>query len=164
MTPSLEAIHPLILQYVAPWVDDADDRADVAQLCLIKVWRRLHTFRGESAFDSWLFRVVRNEVVSWARREARRERARCCGVALPRRTCDFEKETLDRIRVQRLLTRLSGRDREIVELTYLHDLSSDQVGEMLGMASSSVRCRLLRLRRGLASAMAEPSPLSRKRS
>ena len=40
--------------------------------------------------------------------------------------------------------------REIVELTYLEDLTSERVGEVVGLAPSSVRCRLLRLRRALA--------------
>ena len=43
----------------------------------------------------------------------------------------------------------SGVDRQVVELTYLQDLTSVQVGKVLGLAPSSVRCRLHRLRRTL---------------
>jgi len=52
---------------------------------------------------------------------------------------------------------MNGIDRQIVELTYVHDLTSVGVGAILGLAPSSVRCRLLRLRRDGADLTSAPT-------
>lgn len=157
MPPNLDSVKRRIDGYVAARVQDGDDRADVGQICLIKVWLKGHTFRGDSAFDSWLYRVVHNEVVDWARREARRLRILERVDGFDGSTHDLEETTLDRVGVQRLLSRMSGIDRQIVELTYVHDLTSVGVGAILGLAPSSVRCRLLRLRRDCADLTSAPT-------
>jgi RNA polymerase sigma factor (sigma-70 family) len=41
-----------------------DDAADVTQEVLVKVITRLSTFRGESAFRTWLYRIVVNHVIN----------------------------------------------------------------------------------------------------
>ena len=157
MLPNLDSVKRRIDGYVAASVQDGDDCADVSQICLIKVWLKGHTFRGDSAFDSWLYRVVHNEVVDGARREARRLRILERVDGFDGSTHDLEERTLDRVGVQRLLSRMSGIDRQIVELTYVHDLTSVGVGAILGLAPSSVRCRLLRLRRDGADLTSAPT-------
>src|ERR1041384_6224477 len=52
--------------------------ADVAQAeertqdAFVRAWERVGTFRGESAFSSWLYRLTVNEVLLGRRSEARR--------------------------------------------------------------------------------------------
>ncbi|HVR62690.1 MAG TPA: RNA polymerase sigma factor, partial [Polyangia bacterium] len=45
-----------------------DDAADVTQEVLVKVITRLSTFRGESAFRTWLYRIVVNHVINLKKR------------------------------------------------------------------------------------------------
>lgn len=52
------------------------DRAlaeDLAQEAFVLAWRKLHTFRGDSAFSSWLHRLAVNVVLSRQRARRRRE-------------------------------------------------------------------------------------------
>jgi len=39
---------------------DADDADEVTQRVLIKLFRKLKTFRGRSSFNSWLYRITSN--------------------------------------------------------------------------------------------------------
>ena len=51
------------------------DRADATELMqdvFVRAWRRLETFRGESAFSSWLHRLAVNTMLESARGERRR--------------------------------------------------------------------------------------------
>lgn len=41
---------------------------DMIQISLIQIYRKLHQFRGESLFTSWLFKVVLNEVRAYIRK------------------------------------------------------------------------------------------------
>ena len=46
---------------------------DVSQEVWIRVWKNIQTFRGESAFSTWLYRIAVNTCLSARQREARRE-------------------------------------------------------------------------------------------
>ena len=47
---------------------------ECAQEAFITAWRKLDSFRGDSAFGSWLYRVATNEVMGWFRKQGRRDR------------------------------------------------------------------------------------------
>lgn len=134
-------------------VTDHDDLADVTQLCLITVWRRSASFQGRSAFSSWLYRVVRNEHISWIRRRTRYSRGRALLAANGSSTQNdpLDATVLDRVSADRRLAGFSAENRRILELLCFSDWTSTQVGEELGLAPSSVRCRLHRARRRIAS-------------
>jgi RNA polymerase sigma factor (sigma-70 family) len=53
-----------IFNVAARMVWRRDDAADVTQEVLVKVITRLSTFRGESAFRTWLYRIVANHVIN----------------------------------------------------------------------------------------------------
>jgi len=65
--PHLDALHAFVRR-VGPGPDAADD---ILQDTLVRAWRRLGTFRGESPFRTWLFsiawRVARTEGARVAR-------------------------------------------------------------------------------------------------
>lgn len=49
-------------------IGSREDALEVAQQAFLLAWRRLSTFRGESAFYSWLYRIARNVAISHSRR------------------------------------------------------------------------------------------------
>jgi len=51
---------------------DATDATELMQDVFIKAWRRLATFRGDSAFSSWLHRLAVNTMLENARSDGRR--------------------------------------------------------------------------------------------
>jgi RNA polymerase sigma-70 factor, ECF subfamily len=128
-------------------IDDLDAQADVAQRSLIKVWQRGHTFRGEAPLDHWLRRVVRNEAISWMRREAARPRGGAAALDhMASRERDVAELVVHRLVAERLLSGLDAMDRKIVELRFLEEMNSREIASTLGLADSTVRCRILRLR------------------
>jgi RNA polymerase sigma-70 factor (ECF subfamily) len=51
---------------------DTSEATELLQDVFIKAWRRLDTFRGDSAFASWLHRLAANTMLENARSEGRR--------------------------------------------------------------------------------------------
>jgi RNA polymerase sigma-70 factor (ECF subfamily) len=51
---------------------DPDDAAEATQDAFLKVWRSLGTFRGDSMFTTWLYRVTTNTAISRLRSRTRR--------------------------------------------------------------------------------------------
>lgn len=50
---------------------DPAEAEDVTQEVFLRVFLKLHTFRGESAFSSWLYRLAKNQVLMWLRKNSR---------------------------------------------------------------------------------------------
>src|SRR5579863_1926541 len=59
---------PWIFNLAARMVWRRDEAADVTQDVLVKVITRLSTFRGESAFRTWLYRIVVHEIINLKKR------------------------------------------------------------------------------------------------
>ena len=51
---------------------DSSDATELMQDVFIRAWRRLGTFRGDSAFSSWLHRLAVNTMLENARSDRRR--------------------------------------------------------------------------------------------
>src|SRR4051812_37338877 len=53
----------------------AADAEDLTQETFIAAFQQFDSFRGESKFSSWLYRIATNRCLNWRQRDARRARA-----------------------------------------------------------------------------------------
>ena len=49
---------------------DRDLAEDLSQEAFVLAWRKLASFRGDSAFGSWLYRIVTNSTLSYLRKQS----------------------------------------------------------------------------------------------
>lgn len=130
---------------------------DVVQETMIKAWRSLHTFRGEGSLRSWILRIAHNVAVSMLRKvrdvatdpTELPERAQEIG---PHRRASG-RMALDAM--QEALAELDPVSRSIVVLRELEGLSYDEIAEALEIPTTTVKTRLFRARRRLATVMEE---------
>ena len=78
--------------------------------------------------------------------ESTRRRLQARASWWPRDRRDLAVDVTLAVDLERLLSELNETDRRVLELRYCRDMTSAEVGAVLGIAASSVRCRLLRLR------------------
>ncbi len=64
LTELFAAFTPRIRQQVLRYVRSPEDAEEIAQDVLVKVWRKLHAFRGDAAFSSWVHRITFNTAMS----------------------------------------------------------------------------------------------------
>src|ERR1700735_3640154 len=69
------ALRPHIEKQLLRYPLSDDDRQDLVQSTLMQIIRRVGSFRGDSSFSTWLFRVTANEALMMMRSQ-RRHRAR----------------------------------------------------------------------------------------
>ncbi len=150
---------PLLARLVKRYVREAD-ADDVAQRSMLRGLEKLDSFRGESAFRSWLHRIAVNVALN----HVRDHRKELLGAELDE--ADLITNTLGTARLvareakQRLLAaveELPPKQRRCVELRLLDGLTFAEVGVELGVSEDSAKVNfhhaLKRLRTHL-----EPSP------
>jgi RNA polymerase sigma factor (sigma-70 family) len=144
----LVALRSRIQRQLRSLIPDPDDLEDVTQDCLVKAWARQDSLRSEERRSAWVYRLVRNEFVSWLRkRDSLRRGDNEWAADLGTRThASGEDRIVARLWIDQMLQELGDVDRQILQLRYVQGMTSAEVGRTLGLASSSARCRLHRLR------------------
>lgn len=146
--PELVEVEDLIRRFLTRWVEDPDELDDLSQLCLIKAWRKCSTFEGKSRWTSWVYRLTRNEFITWTRKQESWRRCDQAAIRLPRRE-DLSEVVIGQVTVRRLLNGLNRRHREVIELLVLRGYTSAEVARRFGVAASTVRCWKRDARRAL---------------
>ena len=136
---------------------DAEDARDIVQRAFLNAWRRLASFKGDSAFSTWMYRIAFNESVSFRREGGRRKLVSLQGrdgepgpePADDRRPGDRLDSDENRRKVQEALNLLDPEERKILILKELDDRSYDEIAEILEIPKGTVRSRLFRAREAL---------------
>ena len=131
------------------------DAEDVAQETFIKIYRNLHSFRGDSKFSTWALSIARNEGLAWLRKRASRPEEPLEPV-LEDSSGDFTDwrevppEALERKELRECLCRailhLPPIYREVVQLRDIDELDVQETANVLGITAGSVKVRLHRAR------------------
>lgn len=140
VTPHLAVLRALADRQVGPAYG-----SDVVQEALLRAWRRRDTYRAERGSPrAWLVAILLDQ--------ARRHRLR--SLRRPNATPLTDVATApitDRIDVERAVGRLPRRQRQVITLHYLADLSVAEVAAVLGIGESSVKTHLGAARSALRS-------------
>ncbi|KEO83583.1 RNA polymerase sigma factor [Tumebacillus flagellatus] len=144
MTEFLRDLEPFVYRVSYHLTGHQQDAEDLAQEALLKVCRHLHSYRGDCAFQSWVYRICLN-----AQRDALRKKKNVTTVEIQESSSTsegFEGSLSLKLSVQHLLKDLPALDRQIFVLRFEQDLSVKEVAEMLEMKEATVKTRLFRLR------------------
>jgi RNA polymerase sigma-70 factor (ECF subfamily) len=139
---------------------------DVVQEAFIRVYEKLHTYRGESSFSSWLYRLARNQAISHLRKVARRPRQSSLddtesGRAMAERLADgdrpdagYHNEARRQV-LNMMVGRLPREYRDVVNLYYTSELSYEDIAKVLRLPLNTVKTRLRRARLRLSQSARE---------
>ncbi|HEX2881583.1 MAG TPA: RNA polymerase sigma factor, partial [Polyangiaceae bacterium] len=119
-------------------VKDESIAEDVAQDAFVNVWRKLHTFNGESKITTWLHRVAVNQSLMYLRRQPRIERLQLEDVAvqlLPARSSHPRK----RIALNRAIEDLSSGYRTAFLLREVLGYSYVEAAQLLGVTEGTIK-------------------------
>lgn len=127
-----------------------DELEDLAQEIMLIVWRKLPSFEGRSALESWVYRFCHLELLN----EVRRRRREPCSIeeltfeAEPKGTEQAASSTAEeRDEVQRVsacMQHLPARESEVLSLRFLGQQDFGEIAAGLGISASSVKTHFYR--------------------
>lgn len=133
-----------------------EDAQDAAQNAFVQAFEKLSTFRGQSQFYSWLFRIAYNLAVSEKRKARLMEvsldgRREASGLepsdVNPSTEPSYAMDVADRQRVvQQALSELTAEFRTALVLKEIDGMSYEEIAEVLVIPLGTVRSRIHRAR------------------
>ena len=135
-------VHALCLRMAR----DRTEADELTQETFVRVWERLGSFRGDSAFTTWLHRVTVNVVIAGLRTRGRwRERfaaaeAEDFGAAVPAFSAGGDLD------LERAIARLSPQARLVFLLHDVEGYQHGEIAELTGLAVGTSKAHLHRAR------------------
>ena len=147
----------------------SDTAEDASQEVWIRVWRNIGTFRGDSAFSTWLHRIAVNTCLGMRQRESRREDHEV-GSETPYVSepsggeADPEAEALSaerREEIEAALAHVRAEHRAALVLRHMEGLSYAQIAEVLQVPDGTAKGWVSRGRAAMLVALAQGRTLGR---
>jgi RNA polymerase sigma-70 factor (ECF subfamily) len=150
-----------VVNLVARYVNNPGDVPDVAQEAFIKAYRALSTFRGESAFYTWLYRIAVNTAKNYLTSQGRRPPSSDVeadeaeyydgGEALQEVATPENLTLTDEIKrtVFTAIEALPEDLRTAITLRELEGLSYEEIAEIMDCPVGTVRSRIFRAREAI---------------
>jgi RNA polymerase sigma-70 factor (ECF subfamily) len=121
---------------------------ELTQDAFVRAWERIGSFRGESAFFSWLYRLTVNVVLGDHRSRSRRQ-ARVVEVDdlanVPRASAGRPAGLS--VDLEEAIAKLPPGAREIFVLHDVEGYKHEEIAEMTGLATGTSKAHLHRARR-----------------
>jgi len=130
---------------------NSDDASDVLQDAFLKVYDSINAFRQESAFETWLYRIVVNLSIDAVKKRKRQQEsmASLSEVSDVHQSQDIQQDPTrqaEKNELQEWVTQavnsLSIKHRSVVILHELEGLSHPQIADILDCSEGTVRSRL----------------------
>jgi RNA polymerase sigma-70 factor (ECF subfamily) len=140
---------------------DREESLDIVQEVFVKVYERIHTFRGESKLSTWLHRITVNLCLNWKRRWKRRFRWQHEPIEaeeiikkadvereVPRPDKLYENKELEHM-FRQSLRKIPETARAVFVLKEVEGLSYDEIAKALKIRKGTVSSRLFYARKKL---------------
>ncbi len=145
----MELTHRRVFTLAYRLVGDRHEAEDVAQEAYLRMYRGLPGFRGDSSFDTWLYRITSNAAISHLRRRGRFADL----LAEPGDAAEVPDhpgaDPVDRDEIQRALLALPVAQRTVLVMRDAYGFSVAEIAEQLGLTEGAVKVRIHRARRRL---------------
>ncbi len=160
--------HERLYGVVYRFAQNVDDANELVQQTWVKVWQKLHTFKGEAEFFTWVYRIATYAGLDFVRKRKRRsedplpdglEPAREVGAEMPHSTNPRPDVQIQhgeiRDRFAAALQALTPEHRMTLTLREVEGLSYDEIARAMKCRKGTVMSRLYYARKQVQEQMRE---------
>lgn len=129
---------------------------DLTQEAFVRAWRKIGSFRGASAFSTWLHRLTVNIVLTELRSRGRRNERFMLTDDIERfDRPDKKREPQINMDLKKAIANLPEGARKVFILHEVEGYRHDEIAAFLGIATGTTKAQLHRARRLLREALAQ---------
>ena len=131
-----------------------EDAEELTQDVFLKAFQQLSSFKAESTFSTWIYRIATNIAISAVRKK--RNDVLCLDDSVFANLSDtqvdaaLEDESEEQMeRLQQAMNQLEADERALITLYYLKEKPLAEVAFILGMTEGNAKVKLHRIRKKL---------------
>ena len=136
------------------YCDSEEDRRDLFQEILTQLWKSFPSFRSESKFSTWMYRVALNTAITSFKKSKRQPVQ--SGIEIENFQLaeeEYDHETEMQIKLlHKAIAHLSGVEKSII-LLYLENKKYEEIAEITGITQNYVRVKMNRIKKKLKKLM-----------
>lgn len=130
-------------------MDNYDDQQDLFQEIVCQLWKSYDTFRNESQFSTWMYRVAVNTAIVFLRKEKRKvDKYEIASENIKDDLGDSEVKESQLDHFYKAVQKLEKIDKAII-FYQLEGFSHKEIGENLGISEGNARVKLNRAKEKL---------------
>jgi len=146
-----------IYRFVLHLTKDSSLAEDLVSEVFLDVWRAAESFKAKSQVSTWMLAIARHKALSVLRRRSDKQLDEDAATAIVDPADDAETTVHKRERsavLQHCLSQLSTLHREVLDLVYYYEKSVDEVAEIVGAPTNTVKTRMFYARKHMQTLLA----------
>jgi len=129
------------------YTDDKDSHDDLFQEIILQLWRSYDSFKGDSKFSTWMYRVSLNTAITLIRKKSKYSETDFNEAQFINIKSDDKDEFLEeRITLLYAAIRLLNDVERALVLLFLEDLPYKDIAETLGISEVNARVKMNRVK------------------
>ena len=146
----------MVFTLAVKMLKNRENAEEVAQDTFVKAYNSLTTFKGDSKFSTWLYKITYYGCLDYLKKENRRMETSSIDSDHDIHIADFASvfdqfERQDRKNmIKQALEELASEEAVLVTLHYFEELSLQEISEVVNVSSNVIKVRLFRVRKRLA--------------
>lgn len=140
----------IIHKVCSVYCDLDEDRRDLFQEILAQLWKSYPSFRKESKFSTWMYRVALNTAITSFKKDKRKpDKSGISYESLQLAEDIYDTREEEQIRIlNKAVSQLSGIEKSII-LLFLEDKKYEEIAEITGITQNYVRVKMNRIKKKL---------------
>lgn len=131
-----------------------EDAEELTQDVFLKAFQQLSSFKAESSFSTWIYRIATNIAISAVRKKRndvlRLDDSVFANLSDTQVDAELEDESEEQMeRLQQAMNQLEADERALITLYYLEEKPLVEVAFILGMTEGNAKVKLHRIRKKL---------------
>ena len=138
----------IIYKLVGLYANDAEEKKDLYQEVLLQAWKGCPSFRQESKFSTWLYRVCLNTIFTRNRKKQPLDYKDSLEAIAPVvQSNSIQNE--DAVRLRQAIRKLAETDRALISL-HLDGYDNGEIADLMGISNNHVAVKLHRIKEQLS--------------
>jgi len=131
------------------YMDNKDDQEDLFQEIVYQLWNAFESFKGESQFSTWMYRVAINTAIVFLKKEKRKlDKYELSSTNICEEESDVDEKEKQIELFYKAVQQLEKIDKAII-FYQLEGFSHREIGENLGISEGNARVKLNRAKEKL---------------
>lgn len=145
----IECHKGIIFKVSKVYFDDADDQEDLRQEIIYQLWNSYDSFKSESQFSTWMYRVAINTAILFFKKEKKKQtQISEYGIYINTQIEDSNNDEENLKILYKAIQHLDKIEKAIIFM-YLEDMSHEMIAKNLGISNANARVKLHRAKEKL---------------